>query len=194
MNKNNDFIGKLIYTGRDEDEPIEGSIFTCLRLTEQEFKKIKESMSINQYAKENDISFVTIEKVSTRTNPLNFIHITSYENIENIEEKGLVIPQTKWISDLGKGIYVVEDNDVDGLINLQDYISELYSQELTDDYEEDDDYEETYLAIIKGSYVGKYYYCVYGYQHEGYILLEDSVESKNIIVEFSQTVKEFVES
>jgi len=162
---------KIQLTGGEDND----FLFTHLVLAEKEYEEIIQMMTLNELAEELDVSFISVE----RKGKLEFLHVTSAEHYDSIEKKGFVIQPNSYISDLGNGLYVIQKDDVEALMNLEDYISELY-----EDNEED-------ILLVYGTYKGAYMKCVYDRGHRGYIVLP-STESIIIQDMYEKTVSEFL--
>lgn len=129
-------------------------LFKTLTVNQQEYNNI--NVDLKLFAEQNEVDFICLEKEGE----IKFIHLTDSDAIDFIEENGLV--KTDNIADLGIGIYVVEVNNIDAVDNLKTFIVDSEDKEIT---------------IAEGYYNGKYTECIYGYQHEGYIIInEDNLE------------------
>lgn len=125
------------------------------------------------------VDFVSIEKKDS----FNFLHITPVENESSIFKKGLVLPQSDYISDLGKGIYLIEEDNVEAIEYLKDYVSEHYG-------EYDD--EDVKILIVTGEYNGSYIECIKGDGHVGYIVAKEAIPSHKINDLVEITVTDFL--
>lgn len=112
-----------------------------------------------------EVDFVSLSKEGS----FDFYHITSTDNHDGIVANGLVLPESTYISDLGKGIYVVEQDDEEALANIKDYVSEFYGDD-----------EDAKILLVSGHYEGPYTVCIQGEGHKGYILLKNTVSAENI--------------
>ena len=160
-----EILKRIKRTGGNINEPIEDYMFSCLSLSKEEYDEIDNSIGIEVFCKQHDISFITIKYNKT----INFIHYSDVDNEEDIKRLGLINVDSDWVPDLGLGIYVIEEKDIDALDNLMDYFGEK------------DDEEE--LLKVTGTYTGPYEECIYGEGHEGYILIPHDVKPDNIDTE-----------
>lgn len=94
---------------------------------------------------------------------INFIHVSYPSQLKSIKERGLIASSES--SDLGVGVYLIEEDDVEGTENLLTYVETLMQEE---------------ILIIKGTYQGEYMRCIYGESHEGYIVVKETVLPNNI--------------
>lgn len=136
-------------------------LFRHLILTVEQWEMIMENLAedFEVFCRQERIDFVSVQ----RQGDLDFLHLTSVENLDSISSVGLSASPfegtVSWISDLGEGIYVISEDDLIGLDNLQTYCM---------------DWKEDEVSIVTGSYVGPYLECVKGFQHEGYVVLQTS--------------------
>lgn len=116
-------------------------------------------------AKQKNIDFIIQEK----TGEIDFLHV-SYKHLkEKINKEGLVYQkEDKWINDLGKGIYVIEENNEVALDNLYNYI---------------ENHEDDELLLVRGTFVGTYYECIYGNEHESYICIRENIPANLLSTE-----------
>jgi len=148
-------------------------MFSHLILSESDYAVFKDELE--QLADILKVDFISVE----RTGPIEFQHVTDVDTASLIEQEGFKIIDEDFIGDIGKGIYGFQRENLDSLMNVQTYIAE--------------DFSESEVAMITASHNGKYLECVFGYGHEGYILLKtDHIPAKDIlnIEEFS--VDEFL--
>lgn len=124
---------------------------------------VKEEVDLSSVSEEVD--FISIEKEGS----FDFYHISSTDNQDSIVENGLTLPEGTYVADLGKGIYVIDQEDEEALDNLKEYISEFYGDD-----------EEAEILLVSGHYEGPYTVCVKGDGHKGYILLKNIVSADNI--------------
>lgn len=110
----------------------------------------------NYIVESTGLTFLAVEYVDEFT----FVHITDVSNYDSIMKDGLV-PNSSWVSDLGCGVYTIDDADYDAWDTLRSFVSDL------------DIGEE--ILTIKGNYSGRYLQCVYGDDHEGYIVIPDAI-------------------
>lgn len=105
------------------------------------------------------IDFIIQEKVGE----IDFIHV-SYKDLKNeINENGLIYDENNdWINDLGRGIYVIEEDNEEALDNLYSYV---------------ENHEEEELLLVKGTFTGTYYECVHGESHEHYICIKENISA-----------------
>lgn len=170
----NDILKKVELTGYYLYEiPTKNDCYKHLSITEDEFNFITNKYSIENFAKENNINFITL----LLKGKINFTHytLTSYKN--SILEKGLeVITPPDFTSDLGYGLYVVEKNDKVGKKN----IGVCFEHSIYDD-----------MLKVTGKYKGHYLKCIYGKEYENLIVITDSISNKNLKVEEVDLVEEF---
>lgn len=149
--------------------PQDEKMFKCLTLTEEEYDfLIKEKKDVysflKKFAKKNKIDFICVQY----NKEISFIHTSSVENKESIEKDGLLDLTYDFIMDLGQGIYVVEEYDREGMENLDKYLENEYD-----------------ILYVCGTYNGPFKKCIYGVDHEGYVVLEKDVPKENISVEIT---------
>lgn len=146
----------LLYDG---DEPL----FYNLVVSEIELNELLgvygSYESISEHYK---VDFISVHMKSE----IDFIHLTDVRNQSGIEKLGLLVPNSEYIPDLGKGVYVVDVYSEKGFDNVKDYIAEK------------DNMEE--LLVIEGSYEGELEICVYGDGHEGYIVINNYIDPENL--------------
>ena len=126
-------------------------LFTHLVLTEAEWEEIKASTNREKFPFGLKVDFVSV----LRNGGLEYLHVTDADR-NYIEQNGL--KEGRYVGDLGRGIYVVEESNPEAVANLMDFLSEYK--------------EEEELTLVKGYYKGQYTECIYGYGHEGYIVLK----------------------
>lgn len=148
-----------------------------LVVTENQLEKLEEkNIDLDFIADQLVIDFISVEKQDN----INFLHIASVESLEFIEKNGLKEEKdgSDWIPDLGSGVYVIEERNIDAMISLQDYMSEDSRDE---------------ILIVIGQYIGKYTECIYGEGHKGYLALKEGkgLSSRELDIEES-TVEEFL--
>ncbi|WP_275372535.1 hypothetical protein [Clostridium tertium] len=168
MNRLYDKLKKNIFdTGGDLNQA-EGCVFRHLVLDEYQLDEIKErGYTLFDIAEDLNIDFISLK----RNKEIEFIHITSLENKNSIEENGLVIRESSHIPDLGSGIYVISEDTSyeEAIANLKDILEETYGRNDT-------------AAVVRGHYSGPYSECVYGDNHHGYIVLKYNVPSCDLEV------------
>ena len=111
---------------------------------------------------------------------LNLVHYTSEDNYEGIVEKGILLPDLNDENnnlDLGIGIYCIEEGNLDAELNIEKYL---------------ENYEEDYVSKFTFNFTGEYLECIYGEEHEGYILLAKNVPAKDIIEHDSEAVQDLL--
>lgn len=144
------------------DEDIE-PLFTHLILSSMDdFHKLK-NIEWKNLMEEFEIDFISVKRECIKK---EFIHITDIDSSDNINDFGFKIP-TDVSGDLGVGVYFIDNNNIDGKINLENYIY--------DNYNEDDE-----IAVITIEYTGDYLECVLGDNHKGYIIIKSAIPEKNI--------------
>lgn len=89
-------------------------IFKNLILAPEEYQEVDD---LEKLAKQNQVDFICVEKEGE----IDYIHMTDIDNIESIEEKGIINDKDN-IPDLGAGIYVVEKHNLEGIENLKIYL------------------------------------------------------------------------
>lgn len=104
---------------------------------------------------------------------INFIHVSYTSQLTSIKEIGLIASSES--SDLGVGVYLIEEDDVEGTENLLTYVETLMQ-------EED-------ILIVKGTYQGRYIRCLYGEGHEGYIVVKETI-SPSLIEDWSEKTQD----
>lgn len=168
-----ELLKRIQYTGRWTYEDSSKAIFRHLIITKEELEMIEKEYDIEEFAEKYNISFISLECYGQ----IDFEHYTDVCNDESIQEKGLIISDSTWISDLNNGIYVIEEYDEDAKDNLNTYF---------EDKEEDDE-----LLKVVGTYEGKYIKCIYGEGHENYIVIPTNIPSKDISMEIITIEDEF---
>lgn len=133
-------------------------------------KKEKESIleyydSIEKFAKENNIDFISEEINGTS---INFMHLSDIRKEQSIRKNGLLGQYCSEEADLGFGIYAIESNCSKGLDNLKTFF---------------EDYDKEKVLVIKGTYNLSYTKCIYGEGHEGYLVLEDNIHPDKLSME-----------
>lgn len=143
--KSNDFLFKVWEIGSD--------------IQENELENIFEN------AARNKVDFIIQEK----TGEIEFLHV-SYKHLKNqINEEGLTYDKScEWISDLGRGIYVIEEDNDEGLDNLYKYV---------------ENHEDEELLLVRGTFNGTYYECIYGDEHEHYICIKDNISPDSLSIQ-----------
>jgi len=144
-------------------------LYKHLILTNDELIKIH---NIKEFAENLELDFISVEKKGR----LKFLHISNIECKNDIEEYGLLSSE----GDLGIGIYIVDKNNEEGIENLKTFISESYNK------------EDMKLLIVEGNYNGKYYECIYGYGHKGYIVVNDKILKDNISNIYEENIDIFL--
>lgn len=144
----------------------ETTSWTHLCLTKEQYDKLDDDFDFSIFG---DI-LISVEKEGK----VDFIHCFYVENMESIKEKGLLIScsslkDVDYIPDMGYGIYVEEGSSS---YDMSDELAEFLLQRY--------DYEDAEIGYVEGSYIGKYIECIYGYKHEGYIVLKEDVQLKMI--------------
>lgn len=145
----------VLYKG---DEPL----FYQLVVTEDELEELMNKYG--SYTKISELYKVDFISVKLETE-IDFMHLTSPRNKSSIERLGLIMGDSDYMPDLGKGVYVIDIYSEKGFENLKDFVV---------DKDEDD------LLIVEGCYKGEIELCVYGEGHEGYIVINDDIESENL--------------
>lgn len=130
-------------------------LFKHMVISEKELNNLMIEKSLDEIAKEYNVNFISIKKKGS----IDFKHYTLSEYEGSIYDNGLICNNGNYIPDLGKGIYVIDKNNVDAEDNVLDYLVEMY------------DYDEKFI-VVEGEYNGEYIECIYGYGHEGYIVLQ----------------------
>lgn len=138
-----------------------------------DFNKLEYTCWVN-ILKEFDIDFISVNKPCVQA---ELTHITSINNLDAINEQGLHIP-IEDIGDLGKGIYFIDIDDIDGKMNLEDYLYANYS-------------EDTEIGIVTIEYTGMCVECILGDKHEEYIVIKEPIKPEDIINIDTITVEEF---
>ena len=153
-------------------------MFNHMILSIEQYNAIlADNPDIIKFADANNVHFISVKKNGS----IEFLHVTSPANDELIEQSGLKINEDEYVMDLGKGIYAILDTkDVTykGMDNLKTYIAEGYA--------------DNEILIVQGYYTGEYLECMYGYQHEGYIVLLNNVPSKDIWNIRTETIDDFL--
>lgn len=166
-------LKRIENTGVNPYDINDDPMFKHLILSEEEFENINNDLGIDTFAFKNGIDFISVRY----NGEIDFIHYTSIDNKESIEEKGLIQIDNQWIMDLGRGTYVIEDNDDVAEDNLYTY------------FEEKDDDDE--VLKIEGVYKGEYIKCEYGIGHEGYIVISNNIPPSDIFCEETTYGEEF---
>ena len=165
----NRFIYGIQSTGGDE----EGYLFKHLTLTEEEYEKTVRTRSLEEIAKEQQVDFISVRKEGR----VRFLHVSNEYNYDSIDKNGLQSNADGFIGDLGIGIYVVDESNKIALDNLKTYVMD----------------ESNDLVLVDGYYYGPYTECVYGEQHEGYIvLLTNSIPEHQILTLEVESVDDFL--
>lgn len=132
-------------------------LYQTLYLSEKEFHQL--TIPLEELASKHDCDFIVVYL----SGKINFLHFTNGDNLSAIEDSNKLIP-SKHIGDLGVGVYAVpaanESFHEEGISNILTYF---------------EDYEEDSIGKISGSYDGCYGLTVFGFQHEGYLLLKEGV-------------------
>ena len=166
---------QIEYTGIWWESEIEKENCTDFSSMDYEFKHLvvksnqKDYLKIydiclNSFCEENKIDFIS----ESYDSEIEFLHVTSKSNLDDIKSLGLIHINNDYIPDLGEGIYAVDINSSKGLDNLKTYLV---------DFKEDD------ILIITGTYNGRYNYCIKGEGHEGYLVLHDEVKPESLSFE-----------
>jgi len=162
---------KIEQTGGKHDD----HMFKHMILTEEQYEEIlKSGTELIKIAEESQVDFISVRK----NNKITFKHISAVENESSINKSGLSFHDDEFIYDLGKGIYVIEESDEQALDNLKTYVAEGF---------EDDE-----ILLVTGWYTGEYTKCVYGFQHEGYIVLSKNVDDGDICCLYPESLDEFL--
>lgn len=127
-------------------------------------------------ADELKVDFLSIVK----DGPIDFIHVTSPNNLESMKEKGLILPTGDWIGDLGVGIYVVNEHDQNAIDYLANYLLDYNDSRI-----------DTELLVVTGRYNGSYELCIEGDGHEGYALIKEAIPVAELSFE-KTTLKDFI--
>lgn len=168
-----DILRNIEYTGRYNYEKQSDALFKHLILTKTELSFIEKLYNLKDFAKEYKIDFISLKC----NGKIEFEHFSDIDNEESINEKGLIVGKEDWICDLGTGIYVVEEDDFTGKDNLNTYYENANSNDK--------------LLKVTGSYEGDYTICIYGLNHEKYIVIKQNILSKNISTEIITIEEEF---
>ena len=146
---------RIEYTGYEMGEE-EDAIFNKLVLSQEELEFIQETSNINDFVEKYSLDFISVQK----DEEIKFIHFSDIENYDSIKESGLMVMlDNTWVPDLGVGIYVVKEKDINAINNVVNYLSDIKS------------YENDKILKIKGYYNGYFEECIYGEGHVGYILI-----------------------
>ncbi len=139
-------------------------LFTHLVVAENELEEIKSKTTLKEFASSLRVDFISVAK----DDGLEYLHVIDTDR-NYIEQNGL--KEGRYVGDLGRGLYVVEENNPEAVANLMGFLSEYK--------------EEEELTLVKGYYKGPYTECVYGYGHEGYIVLKgtDGVKPGEISID-----------
>lgn len=136
---------------------------------------ILEEVQLNElgYSPKELLSLLEIDFLSVkRHGEFDFLHTSHISNFEDIERDGLKYdPNPDFISDLGVGLYVVEEDNIEAVDHLATYISNHY------------DYDEEELVVVRGSYNGSYVECVAGDYHKGYIVIQEDLDASILEVD-----------
>lgn len=120
----------------------------CLQLIINEFG------TLSDFSEEFELDFV----ICKYNDVLEFNHISKVKNLNGILKDGL----KAGTGDFGYGIYIIPSDDEIANDNLKTYVSEMF------------DYNEKNILMIKGTYSGEYYKCIYGEGKEGYCIIESN--------------------
>lgn len=123
--------------------------------------------ALETICKEHNIDFISVSN-NTRH---SVSHIVSYDTYDYIEKNGFQINQ-EFVMDLGDGVYCFDLSSDDSVSNMMTYLDN------SDLFEEDDE-----AMILKLSYTGKVTRCIYGENHEGYLVLKDPSKIKIVDIE-----------
>ena len=137
----------------------ETTISLHLTLTKSQYEALGEDF--NYHIFKNFLVSVELE------GEIDFVHYCYEEDLESIKKNGILLSYSgkgEYIPDMGHGIYVVES---DSAYDVTDEIIEFLVGRYDDRNEE--------VGYIEGTYKGKYIECIYGYAHEGHIVLKDNV-------------------
>jgi len=156
-------LNQTVYKIEETGEDFEGKfMYKHMILTTEQYQDIlNNNIRIDELAVNIQVDFISV----LRNDKINFMHTTSPSNKEFILNNGLKIKYDEFF-DLGLGIYAIKKDSLQGLENLKTFVAEGY--------------EDEEILIITGYYTGSYTECIYGSNHEGYIVLFDNVDSKNI--------------
>lgn len=165
----NDIMKKIQLTGYFKYELEDDASFKHLELTKEEFDFVTSECSIEEFADKNNIDLISL----ICEGKIDFIHYTYVSNEKSILEKGLLIGNSEYFCDLGFGIYAIEKNDNVGKDNLNVYFEGFQDDEALE---------------VSGSYEGVYSKCIYGEEHENYIVIpkpikKDALKTKKILIE-----------
>lgn len=120
---------------------------------------------------ENDIDFVIKEMEGS----IKFFHYTDELSLKSILDNGFVIEDKDTVPDLGIGVYCVLDTtDVGiyaGFDNIFNYFRDCGAYEVSE---------------IECLYDGKYYLCIYGEEHEVYIVIPEENIDKIVINDYKE--------
>lgn len=151
----------------------EGYLFKHLTLTEGEYEKIISTRSLKEIAKEQQVDFISVIKEGR----VRFLHVSNEYNYDSIDKNGLQANADGFTGDLGIGIYVIDESNKTALDNLKTYVMD----------------ESNDLLLVDGYYYGPYTECVYGEQHEGYIvLLANSIPEHQVLTLEVESVDDFL--
>ena len=160
-----EILKRIERTGGNINESLEDYMSTCLSLSEDEFDELNDSIGIDMFCLQYDITFITIK----REGEINFVHYSNPNNEDSIKKIGLINMDSEWIMDLGQGTYVIAEDNYIAEDNLLTYLSEK------------DNVDE--LLKVTGVYNGPYEECVYGVEHEGYILILHDIKPEDLDTE-----------
>lgn len=153
-------------------------IFRHAILTQQEWEKLNSSNTFEDFISTNQLDFISIQE----EREIEFLHITSPEHLESIRSNGLCIKRSKeqnnhFIPDLGEGIYVIEKDNETAIDNLKTYLEEK---------------EEDEIMIVEGDFKGKFTRCVWGLDHEEYIVINSTIPEKDLSNWYDMKIEDFL--
>lgn len=169
-----DILNKIEYTGKFKYEEDKNAIFIHLTITKEELNFIERNYNLNDFAKKYNIDFISL----ICNGEICFEHYSNVNNKENIKEKGLIIQKNDFISDLSNGIYVIQSSDFIGKDNLNNYFKNCKL-------------EDKEILKVTGIYNGPYKICIYGLNHENYIVIPKNIKPKDISTEICFLEDEF---
>ena len=152
-----------IFSGKIE----KSEIFMHLILDEIDVLILRDNnISFRTLAEQCQVDFIAVRKYGQ----ISFRHFASMDSYDFINQNGLHSKDPNSILDLGDGVYVIRSKyeDVSGYDNVLNWLGEHL------------DHHTKEMLLVEGTYDGEYHECVYGYQHEGYIVLKTPVPAEKI--------------
>lgn len=158
INNSEDIQKELLKLFSEQIE--ETTAWIHLILTKEQYEALEKDFDFKVFG---DI-LISVEEVGL----VNFIHCFYVENLDSIKKQGLLVAYSSkdpdYIPDMGYGIYVEEgDNAYEISDELAGFLINRY------------DGEDAEVGYVEGMFTGKYLRCIYGYEHEGYIVLKEDV-------------------